>query len=124
MSSETSKGIANELRPIRNAIEKHINNHLKEIGYKNEKIKELLIVIVLRDDDFSVMKGGEGIRKHKGKLSYGGSLRIDYSTFKNATDEERANLILDLLIRSLNILEEKGIKNLEVVKEYIESCKY
>ena len=124
MSSEADASMTRILSKLDIPIEKHINAHLKEIGYENEKIKELLIVIVLRDDDFSVMKGGEGIKKHRGKLSYGGSLRMDYNAFKNATDEERVNLILKLLLKSFNLLEEKGIEDLEVVKEFIESCKY
>jgi hypothetical protein len=28
-------------------------------------------VLIIRNDDFTVMKGGEGIRKHRGEESYG-----------------------------------------------------
>jgi len=100
-----------------------INHYLKEIEYKNEQIEKSRVLIILRDDDFSAL-GGEETRKERGVLVYNSSLRIDYKTFKNATDEERENLILDLLLRSFNILEEKSIEDLEVAKAFIESCKH
>ena len=125
ISSEANMSVGIDLNHIYMQIEKYINTHLKEIGYKNEKITKLRIVIVLRDDDFSVMRGGQdNMQKTRGKLIYGINSRIDYNTFKNATQEQRANLILDLLLKSLTLLEEKGIKDLEVVKEFIESCKF
>ena len=125
ISSEANISAGIDLNHIYMQIEKYINTHLKEIGYKNEKITKLRIVIVLRDDDFSVMRGGQdNMQKTRGKLIYGINSRIDYNTFKNATQEQRANLILDLLLKSLTLLEEKGIKDLEVVKEFIESCKF
>ena len=125
ISSEANMSVGIDLNHIYMQIEKYINTHLKEIGYKNEKITKLRIVIVLRDDDFSVMRGGQdNMQKTRGKLIYGINSRIDYYTFKNATQEQRANLILDLLLKSLTLLEEKGIKDLEVVKEFIESCKF
>lgn len=120
MSSEAHISVAEELRILSNTIEKHINKYLEETGYENEELKSWDIIITLRDDD--VFKEIINYRPKKKDTEF--HLKIDYNTFKNATDKERVNLILDLLIRSLNILEEKGIKNLEVVKEYIESCKY
>jgi hypothetical protein len=120
MSAEVDARIADELRPIRNAIEKHINKYLEETGYENEKLKDWDIIITLRNDDVF----DEIINYRPKKKDTEFHLKIDYSTFKNATQEERANLILNVLIRSLNILEEKGVENLGVIKEYIESCKY
>jgi hypothetical protein len=35
------------------------------------------------------MKGGEGIRKHRGEESYGCSLRVDYNEFKNGNEQTR-----------------------------------
>jgi hypothetical protein len=43
---------------------------------------KVLLVLIIRNDDFTVMKGGEGIRKHRGEESYGCSLRVDYNEFK------------------------------------------
>ena len=120
MSSEAHISVAEELRLISNAIEKHINNYLKETGYENEKLKEWDIIITLRNDNIF----DEIINYRPKKKDTEFHLKIDYNAFKNGTQEERANLILELLIRSLTILEEKGIGNLEVVKEFIESCKY
>ncbi|VVM17777.1 hypothetical protein BSPWISOXPB_4933 [uncultured Gammaproteobacteria bacterium] len=54
-----------------NPIEEDLNNYLKSINYSNEKLTEVLLVLIIRNDDFTVMKGGEGIRKHRGEESYG-----------------------------------------------------
>jgi len=120
MSAEVDASIANELRPIRNSIEKHINKHLKEIEYENEKLKSWDIIITLRDDD--VFK--EIIKYSAKKKDTDFHLKMDFNTFKNATKEQRANLILDVLIRSIDILKEKGIEDLEVVRDYVVSCKF
>ncbi|VVM26974.1 hypothetical protein BSPWISOXPB_578 [uncultured Gammaproteobacteria bacterium] len=44
-------------------IEEDLNNYLKSINYSNEKLTEVLLVLIIRNDDFSVMKGGN--RKQK-----------------------------------------------------------
>jgi hypothetical protein len=103
-----------------NKIEKKINNYLEEIEYKNVRLINWDIIIILRDDAvFNEIK-----KYNKRKKNTDIRLKIDYNAFKNGNNEERENLIFDVLLRSLNVLEEKGIEDLEVVKEFIDSCKY
>jgi hypothetical protein len=86
VSSETAGVSAIDDRNLSKSyiqIEEDLNNYLKSINYSNEKLTEVLLVLIIRNDDFTVMKGGEGIRKHRGEESYGCSLRIDYNEFKN-----------------------------------------
>jgi hypothetical protein len=80
-------------REINIQIEEDLNNYLKSINYSNEKLTEVLLVLIIRNDDFTVMKGGEGIRKHRGEESYGCSLRVDYNEFKNGNEQTRKLLI-------------------------------
>ncbi|VVM25575.1 hypothetical protein BSPWISOXPB_7352 [uncultured Gammaproteobacteria bacterium] len=65
------KGITRFLSKLDIPIEEDLNNYLKSINYSNEKLTEVLLVLIIRNDDFTVMKGGEGIRKHRGEESYG-----------------------------------------------------
>ena len=103
-----------------NKIEKQINQYLEEIGYSNDKLVGWDVIIILRDDTvFNEIK-----KYNKRKKDTDIRLQIDYNAFKNGNEEERENLIFDVLLRSLIILEEKGIEDLEVVKEFIESCKH
>jgi hypothetical protein len=120
ISSETTKGAGEELWKLYMQIEKKINNYLEEIEYKNVRLINWDIIIILRDDAvFNEIK-----KYNKRKKDTDIRLKIDYNAFKNGNNEERENLIFDVLLRSLNVLEEKGIEDLEVVKEFIDSCKY
>ena len=93
MSSETTAGILDILRPIRNKIEKQINQYLEEIGYSNDEIEKLRLILVIRDDEFRGTEGGETLKKKRGKRIYSRSPRIDYDTFKNADEHQRKKLI-------------------------------
>jgi len=111
--------LLDELRPIRNTLEKAINKHLQEAGYTNDKLDSLDVIIILRDDDYF-----DEIKKYrKSKKDTDIRLKIDYNTFLNANEEERKNLILDVLLRSLDILEEKGLDNFEELRDYFKSLK-
>ena len=119
MSSETSKGMGELLRITRNTLEKAINKHLQEIEYENDKLDSLDVIIILRDDDYF-----NEIKKYrKSKKDTDIRLKIDYNTFLNANEEERKNLILDVLLRSLDILEDKGLDNFNEVRDYFKSLK-
>jgi len=122
MSNETDMGIdSDNLRQIRNDIEKQTNTYLKEIEYKHPKVEKIRIVFVLRDDDFSVMLGGQGVvRKERGELAYGINLRLEYNRFKDGDDNTRKKMIYEGIFTTLKLLKEKKIKDLEVVVAYIE----
>jgi hypothetical protein len=63
-------------------IEEDLNNYLKSINYSNEKLIEVLLILIIRNDDFSAT-GGEECRKLRGEPKIGVGLRIDYNEFKN-----------------------------------------
>ena len=115
MSSEADKKVSDDLSLLYMSIEKQINNHLKEIEYENEKLIELRCIIILRDD--SVFK--EIIKYRKANKIIGMHLSMEFDAFKNGDEEKRKELIYDVILRSINISEEKGIENLEPVKEII-----
>jgi len=64
MSSEAPREITRPLSKLDIPIEDDLNNYLQSIGYSNEKLTEVLLVLIIRNDDFSAM-GGERIRKHR-----------------------------------------------------------
>jgi hypothetical protein len=49
------------------------------------------------------MKGGEGIRKHRGEESYGCSLRVDYNEFKNGNEQTRKLLIYQAIFTTFDM---------------------
>ena len=120
MSNETSGVDTTSLRKIRNQIEKEINSYLESISYTNDKIDKLRIVFVIRDDDFSVMRGGRNrLKKSRGELAYGINLHLDYDTFNNGGEDIRKKMIYGGILESLEQLKTKKIQNLEPVEEYI-----
>ncbi|VVM22111.1 hypothetical protein BSPWISOXPB_1664 [uncultured Gammaproteobacteria bacterium] len=64
VSSETAGVSAIDDRNLSKSyiqIEEDLNNYLKSINYSNEKLTEVLLVLIIRNDDFTVMKGGEAL---------------------------------------------------------------
>ena len=89
MSSEVDISLADELRLIRNQIEKSLNAYLKEIGYKNKDLDSLDVIAILRDDDYF-----DEIKKYRPKKRDTDiRLKIDYNEFKNADENKRKKLI-------------------------------
>jgi hypothetical protein len=129
MSSETDTGLdpkTNEkigdiLWKLYMSIEKQTNTYLKEIEYKHPKIEEIRIVFVLRDDDFSVMAGGQGVvKKSRGELAYGVNIKLDYNRFKNGDNDTRKKMIYEGILSTVDMLQKKKLNNLEPVKDYIQ----
>lgn len=114
MSAEAFPEVADVLRPLRNAIEKDLNGYLESIGYRNV-LEEWWVVIILRDDDLSE----EDVRKERGKDIIGMSLKIPYAEFRDGDETKRKGLIYDVILRSLDILEKRKIRNLDVIRDYI-----
>lgn len=124
MSSEKDNGVDDSLSIIRNSVEKQINEHLQEEGYINESLKSLdIITILMESNEFDDNKYCEITEYRKRKKDTDFRLRLPYHEFNNADTEKKRKLIYDLLERSIDILEEKGIKNLEKVKDIIKKSR-
>lgn len=122
MSNETA-GVSTidtrNLRQVRNSIEEDLNNYLESINYKNEKLTEVLLILIIRNDDFSAT-GGEECRKLRGEPKIGVGLRVDYNEFKNGNETTRKLLIYHAIYKTFDMIEtKKKIKNIKVIKEYI-----
>ena len=119
MSVEGEAEIADLQRPIRNKIEKQINQWLEKYKYTNDNLNTWDVIIILRDD-----KNFDEITKYsKKKKETDFRLVVDYNLFKTSNDNQRVNLILDMLIRSLEILKSKGVTDLQRVIEFLITCK-
>ncbi len=126
MSSEEGMNIVeDELSKLYMEIEKNLNTHLDAINYKNV-LDEWWLIIILRDDDIAdEERGRKKTSKIKGKpiIRISMSLKIPYNEFKNANEEKRKELIYDVILRSVDILEQKKIKNLEPIRDFLLNCK-
>ena len=118
MSAEVVSEVREDLRKLFMAIEKDLNAYLDRIGYKNV-LKKWRLVIILRDDDLS----DEYVRKERGDDIINFSLKIPYAAFRDGDEKQRKALIYDVILRSLDILEQRKIKHLEVIRDYIEKKK-
>ena len=106
-------------REINIQIEEDLNNYLKSINYSNEKLTRVRLILIIRNDDFSAL-GGEYIRKQPKEPIMNCHLRIDYNEFKNGNEQTRKLLIYQAIFTTFDVIaKKKKIKNLEVVKEYI-----
>ncbi|VVH65777.1 hypothetical protein BSPLISOX_2546, partial [uncultured Gammaproteobacteria bacterium] len=119
VSSETAGVSAIDDRNLSKSyiqIEEDLNNYLKSINYSNEKLIEVLLILIIRNDDFSAT-GGEECRKLRGEPKIGVGLRIDYNEFKNGNEQTRKLLIYQAIFTTFDMIaKKKKIKNLEVVK--------
>jgi len=119
MSAEMDRNVDdNSLRTIRNSIEKEINDYLSSIGYRNV-LEEWWLVIILRDDDVA----DEEVRKERGKDIIGMNFKIPYGEFRDGDENKRKALIYDVILRSLDILERRKIKGLDVIRDFVEKKK-
>jgi cell division protein ZapA (FtsZ GTPase activity inhibitor) len=122
VSSETAGVSAIDDRNLSKSyiqIEEDLNNYLKSISYSNEKLTRVRLILIIRNDDFSAL-GGEYIRKQPKEPIMNCHLRIDYNEFKNGNEQTRKLLIYQAIFTTFDMIaKKKKIKNLEVVKEYI-----
>jgi hypothetical protein len=66
------------------------------------------------------LPGREECRKLRGEPKIGVGLRIGYNEFKNGNEQTRKLLIYQAIFTTFDMIaKKKKIKNLEVVKEYI-----
>ena len=115
-SESATRGlVARSEREISNQIEKEINNYLKEIGYKNDTLDILSVIFVLRNDDvfdeiwkYRPKKRDTDIRP-----------KIDYEAFVKGDETTRKRLIYEALLRAIDFLKSKKVKNLEPLEEYV-----
>jgi hypothetical protein len=124
ISSETAGVSAIDDRNLSNSyvqIEKDLNNYLESINYKNAKLIRVRLILIIRNDDFSALGGERGVRKSRGEDGiYGNSLRVDYNEFKNGNETTRKLLIYQAIYKTFDMIEtKKKIKNIKVIKEYI-----
>lgn len=103
IGAETQADIVDEFRPIRNEIERRINTEIEsvkdDIGVDGWKC-----IVVLRDDD----NFEEIVKLFPKRRSMDFRLRIDYQSFRRAPNSERKRLLIQLLLRSLALLKDRG----------------
>jgi len=115
MGVEGEADIADIIRPLRNEIEGKVNEWLEKKSFVNNKLESWDVIIILRNDD----NFNEITRYSKKKKETDFRLKIDYKLFKHEKDEIRYNMIINMLVRSLDILESKGVSGLNTVKDYL-----
>jgi hypothetical protein len=112
VSSEAPREITRPLSKLDIPIEDDLNNYLKSIGYSNEKLTRVRLILIIRNDDFSAL-GGEYIRKQPREPIINTHLRLDYNEFKNGDETKRKLMIYGAIYKTFNMIEnKKKIKNI------------
>jgi hypothetical protein len=103
IGGEIQADIGDSFRDARNIVEKKINEFLEQITYQIDFSDWDCIAIVRDDNEFK-----EICKYSLKKQEMDFRLKIDYEQFKNGTADERKLLIFQMLLRSLELLKEKG----------------
>ncbi len=110
MSAEFSGEIGDVLRPERNFVEDRINEVIENNEYGLSLKSWDVILVAMEEDDFN-----EITKYSRTKHDMDFRLKINYHKFINSTPVARQTQIYLVLLRSLDILVDKGI-SLEGVK--------
>ncbi|MCG8612680.1 MAG: Imm44 family immunity protein [Pseudomonadales bacterium] len=104
IGSEYEEDIGDQLREARNFVEEDINKTIEDKTYEIELDDWDCIAIIMNDDPFH----DEVIKYSKKKRDMDFRLKINFDEFRSADSLGRQKLIYQMLLRSLNLLLEKG----------------
>lgn len=104
ISSETQSDVFELFRVASIKVEDCINDIISGNDYKLALDGWDCIAILRDDSDFE-----EVVKYSPKKKDMDFRLIVDYQTFKNGTDLEREKAVFEMLLRSLSLLEEKGV---------------
>ena len=96
-------------RVLRNEIESSINQHIEYVDY-GDGVKCWDLVLVIFSEG-----GNEYFRFKKKTKETDIQLCIDYEEFKNGNSLKKQSLIYDALLNSIDIMQDKSIKDLDFV---------
>nr|WP_036595250.1 Imm44 family immunity protein [Moraxella osloensis] len=108
MSSEYSGDIGSELRNSRNFVEDEINKLIEHKEYNLDLDKWRCITILMKSKEdrqlyCEIIKYSPKTKKMDFKL------QIDYDEFVDSNDKRRQQIIYEMLMRSLDLLIQKGL---------------
>jgi hypothetical protein len=103
IGGEIQTDIGNAFREARNKVEKTINSVIDNKDYDLE-FNSWDVIVILRDDD----NFKEITKYSKKKKDMDFRLRLNHKDFADATQGRQEAMIVELLLRSLKILKEKG----------------
>ena len=117
MSSETGTEVdIKSLTAITNAIVEQLNHKFELLNYVNDQLDNWDIMIITLQDDDSFKEIIKYSAKNK---STDFRLKIDAKEFNESNNNDKQKMIHNLLFRGLDLLEEKNVKNLSVVRQII-----
>jgi hypothetical protein len=111
MSAEIEADIADENRAVRNEVERAINARIGTRSYKLH-LNGWDVIVILRDDD----EFPEITEYSHRRRDMDFRLRLDYTKFNAASHSARCRMYINLLLRSIDILQEKGLETEELNK--------
>lgn len=104
IGGEISADVADAFREARSVVEHTINSVISPTDYGLELESWDCIAIIRDDDEFT-----ERTRFDRKSRDMDFRLVLDYARFKAAAAREQQSMIVEMLLRSLNVLAEKGL---------------
>lgn len=112
MSGEIQDDISETYGKVSNRIEDVLNPVLQSHNYGDGLLEWDVIAIIL---DEPASKHYKEIKKYdRRKRSSEFRLAINHSSFKSADAKQQFGLVIDMLLRSLSILEDQKVPNLNI----------
>jgi len=111
MTSETESSVADDLRLVRNSVEDDLGSYLFDKNYDLE-LGSLDCIIILRNDDVFE----EITRYSPKKRDMDFRLSINFDTFVSSDFGKRKTLVLETIIRAIDILATKKSINKEAIQ--------
>jgi hypothetical protein len=114
MSGEVQADIGDAHRAARAEIEVKVNQLLRTNAYGGESITEwafLAIIMAVEDPQF-----GEVAKLHRKRGVAEFRLRVPHADFKAASEAERRRMLLRSLIRSVSMMPDIGVRDLDAPK--------
>ncbi|MGB8352285.1 MAG: Imm44 family immunity protein [Chthoniobacteraceae bacterium] len=104
IGGELSADIADVYRQARIIVENAINSTIQEVDYRLELDGWDCITIIRDDENF-----GEKLSYSKKKREMDFRLRVDHLRFRSADVLSRQAMLVQMLLRSIEILKQKGL---------------
>jgi hypothetical protein len=103
LSSEVDGTVADDLRPIRNLVENVIQSRMMHHDYGGNVTKWAHISMIFGEFGPPEYKEIKRFHKKTGVCEF--RLKIDYDAFKQGAPARRAGLLIESLLRSLDLME-------------------
>lgn len=113
MSGEVDADVADAYQSARRKIVASVNDRLQRVDFA-AGCKELAVIAIICHDCDPEYK--EIVKYHRGRGVAEFRLKIDYQSFLDSNEDDRTKLVLDMLLRALDLMPLNAISQQDLMK--------